>query len=318
MKNLVDYYIKFTERVRDINEAAKESPAELVEQTENLYRKRMGEIANYIVSSGTPGNKIITIAGPSGSGKTTTAAILIEELRALGMGAVRLSLDEFYRPNHEIPRGEDGEPDYETIDALDLDRVHECLLGLAVDGECTIPRYNFGKGEQLPPVHIKLAENEAVVVEGLHALNPAIVDYLPPKNSYTIYISVKQGICVGDDEVISAYDIRLCRRIVRDMMFRSISPEETFDMWDKVVAGESKYINPYKRFATITINSLHIYEPCVLAQIVMPLLSRISPDSERYEQAQELRQKLAIFETMPHSYVPQNSLLREFIGGGIY
>lgn len=319
MRNFVDYYIKYTERVKDINDAAVNAPAELVAQMERQYRKRIEEIADFLCSSGSKGNKLIMLAGPSSSGKTTTACMLSERLEWLGVRARRISLDEFFLGKDKTPKLPDGTPDYESIQALNIPQMQECLLGLIAKGECMMPRFSFTKQRPEDELeHVKLGENDVVIVEGIHALNPMVTDCLPDEHMLKVYISVKQGISEGDREIISAYDLRLCRRIVRDMLFRGASPEFTFELWPKVREGENKYIQPYKRFANVTINSLHIYEPCVISQIALPLLRRIKQDSPYFEQAVQLSEKLELFRPLPTDLIPANSLMREFFGNSMY
>ncbi len=319
MRNFVDYFIQYTERVSHINNAARSDPKTLITQMERQYRKRIDEIADFLFYDGSEGNKLLMLAGPSSSGKTTTANMLCERLEWLGAKARRISLDEFFLGAEKTPKLEDGTPDFESVEALNIPQMQECLLSLIQKGECMMPRFNFVAQrpyDELVPV--KLAENEVVIVEGIHALNPIVTDCLPDESMLKVYISVKQGILEGHDEVIGAYDLRLCRRMVRDMLFRGCSPEETLDMWDNVLAGERKYIQPFKFFADVTINSLHIYEPCVISQIALPLLRRVDEDSPHYERVMELHDKLMKFEQIPAEMVPYNSLLREFIGGGFY
>ncbi len=319
MRNFVDYYIKYTERIKDINDAALNAPAELVAQMETQYRKRINEIADFLHSGGTKGNKLLMLAGPSSSGKTTTACMLCERLEELGVHARRISLDEFFLGRGRTPLLPDGTPDYESIHALDIPLMQECLLGLIEKGECMMPRFNFVKGEPEPErMHIKLGESDVVIVEGIHALNPIVTDCLPDDRMLKVYISVKQGISEGDREIISPYELRLCRRMVRDMLFRGASPEFTFELWPKVLEGEAKYIQPYKRLANVTINSIHIYEPCVISQIALPLLRRITQDSPYFDQADHLCEKLELFQPLPTELIPPNSLMREFFGNSVY
>ena len=319
MRNFVDYYIKYTERIKDINDAALNAPEDLVTQMERQYRKRIAEIADFIAYNGKSGNKLLMLAGPSSSGKTTTANMLCERLEWLGIRSKRISLDEFFLGTARTPRLPDGSPDFESINALDIPQMRECLLGLVEIGECMMPKFNFAKrAPEEDLVHVKLGENDVVIVEGIHALNPIVTDCLPDDKMLKVYISVKQGISEGDHEILSAQDIRLSRRIVRDMLFRGATPEYTLELWPKVLEGERQYIQPFKRLANVTINSIHIYEPCVLSQIALPLLHRVGRDSPYFEQAIELYEKLSLFEQLPSELVPANSLLREFFGNGIY
>lgn len=319
MRNFVDYYIKYTERIKHINDAAVNAPEELVGQMETQYRKRINEIADFICNSGGVGNKLIMLAGPSSSGKTTTASMLCERIKSNGSDAIRISLDEFFLGAKRTPRLPDGSPDLESVNALDIPQMQECLMGLVEKGECMMPHFNFQKqAPEEEKIPIKLNKNDVVVVEGIHALNPVVTDCLPDESILKVYISVKQGISEGDEEILHAEDIRLARRIVRDMMFRGSSPETTLEMWHNVIEGERLHIQPFKRYANITINSIHIYEPCIISQIALPLLRRVDEDHPCFEEAMSLASKLELFKPLPTSLVPPNSLMREFIGKGIY
>ncbi len=319
MRNFVDYYIKYTERVKDINDAALNAPAELVRQMEEQYRKRINEIADFLHANGKEGNKLLMLAGPSSSGKTTTACMLCERLEELGVHARRVSLDDFFLERARTPLLPDGTPDFESVHSLDIPLMQECLLGLAERGECMMPRYSFIK--QRPEderEHIVLGKNDVVIVEGIHALNPLVTDCLPDERMLKVYISVKQGIEEDERVILSHNELRLCRRLVRDMLFRGASPEFTFELWPKVLEGEDKYIRPYKRHANVTINSMHVYEPCVISQIAIPLLRRITKDSPYFDMATDLCEKLELFCPLPTDVIPPNSLMREFFGNSLY
>lgn len=318
MKNFVDYYIKYTERLKGINESALSAPEKLISQMERQYRKRIFEIAEFVSEMGC-GHKILMVAGPSSSGKTTTSAILCEELGKLGIGVLQISLDDFFLGKENKERLPDGSVDYESVKALDIDLMQQCLLNLIASGETDLPRFDFHTSSRMDEKkHVTIGKNDVVVVEGIHALNPIITTNLPDRQMLKMYISVKQGIKQGDDEVLSASDIRLIRRIVRDSKFRNATPEKTFNMWSSVCDGERKYIAPYKRLADITINTIHIYEPCIFRDDIIDLLSGIGDTDVHYDMANHLIRGISRFEKIDKEFVPRNSMLREFIGGGIY
>ena len=316
MRNFVDYYIKFAEYLDHINDSAKHAPGELINQTEKIYNKRIDEIAEFIISHGAPGNKVVMLAGPSSSGKTTTAIMMCEAMKSRGTNAVRISLDNFFRASDLVPPLPNGERDYESINTLDIPLLNECLIDLIKKGRADLPKYDFSTGRPVSKrFPMELGGNDVVVVEGIHALNPAVTECLPDERMAKVYISVKQGIFDGDSEVITSQHIRLIRRLVRDKLFRSASAEHTFSMWKGVLKGEQENIYPNKRFANITINSLHIYEVGVMAPILMPILKEITPESKHYPMAEKLISELARFEPIDQSLVPEESLIREFIGG---
>lgn len=314
MRNFVDYYIKYTERLCHINDAVKNSPCELIRQMEEQYSKRVNEIADFVMSIG-KGRKIIMLAGPSSSGKTTTANMIVKRVENSGAKAVRLSLDEFFKGEGLAPILPNGAYDYESVDALNIPLMRECMVSLLANGHCMMPKFNFDTKKPSPErTLLEVGENDVIIVEGIHALNPIVTDCLPEDKMVKIYISVKQGIKEGSDEVISAHQIRFLRRLVRDYKFRSSFPERTFAMWPQVERGERLYIAPYKRLATVTINSIHIYEVNVIADTAIKILSEMKSDSEYYRQAQSYIKKLMLFENLDESLVPDNSMIREFIG----
>lgn len=314
MRNFVDYYIKYTERLCHINDAVKNSPCELIRQMEEQYRKRVNEIADFVMSIGN-GRKLVMLAGPSGSGKTTTANMLVKRVEDSGASAVRLSLDEFFKGEGQAPILPNGAYDYESVDALNIPLMQECLVALLTEGRCMMPKFDFDSKKPAPERSLlEVGENDVIIVEGIHALNPIVTKCLPDEKMVKIYISVKQGIKEGSDEVISAHQIRFLRRIVRDYKFRSSRPERTFEMWPQVERGERLYISPYKRMATVTINSIHIYEVNAIASIAVEILSGIQPNSKYYKQAQMYIEKLRLFENLDESLIPDDSMIREFIG----
>ena len=316
MINFVDYYIHYTERLRHINDAVKNSPQELIYQMEHQYRKRVNEIADFVMTAG-PGRKLVMIAGPSSSGKTTTANMIVERVKASGANAVRLSLDDFFKGERKAPLLPNGVYDYESVYALDIELMHECMAALLAHGRCMMPRFDFSTKSPAPERYpLEIGENDVVIVEGIHALNSIITDCLPDDKMVKIYISVKQGIKEGDEEVISARQIRFLRRLVRDYKFRSSAPNRTFEMWPQVQRGEELYISPYKRTATVTINSIHIYEVNAIADKAIEILGQIGEDSPYYAEAQGYIKSLALFENLDERLIPADSMIREFIGQG--
>ena len=316
MINFVDYYIHYTERLRHINNAVLNAPSELIRQMEEQYAKRINEIADFVMSTG-PGRKLIMLSGPSSSGKTTTANMLVSHVKASGANAVCLSLDDFFKGEGQAPLLPDGKYDYESVYALDIDLMQHCLTELLEKGSTMMPHFDFtSKGPAPERYPLSIGDNDVIIVEGIHALNPIITDCFPDKKMVKIYISVKQGIKEGDETVISAHQIRFLRRLVRDYQFRNSPPERTFEMWPQVLRGEKLYISAYKRMATVTINSIHIYEVNAIADKAIEILSGIPADSPYYAEAQEYIRRLGLFENLDEGLIPENSLIREFIGQG--
>lgn len=321
MKNYVDYYYNFTETLAKINGAAIREPKEMIMQMENLYARTVDSIAEFIIN-GDSGNKLLMLAGPSSSGKTTTAAMICKSIKKRGVNAIRISLDDFYLGGEDTPRDEFGEPDYECVEALDVPLMRKCLTDIVYNRPVVVPQFDFHTKRRADSgMELNLKGDNVIVVEGIHALNPVVCGNLPDSRLLKVYCSVKQGIRAyrgNKRNVIGPYDMRLVRRIVRDNQFRNTSADATMSMWQSVRRGEKKYLDPHKARADVTINSIHIYEPCVMAPFALPLLEAIGEESPNYELAQRLMKKLDRFNPISAELVPESSLLREFIGGDIY
>lgn len=318
MRNFSNSYTKFVFGLEQINEAAANSPEEFVNSMEEMFRNEISDLADYVLR---PDNKckILMLAGPSSSGKTTTAYKLRDELIRRGTRTIIISLDDFYWGNGKAPVLIDGKHDYEAVEALDIQQVKDCLYSLMKNGYCDAPKFDFKLKTQCKDKnHIELGENDIAIIEGLHALNPIFTANLPKEGLLKAYISVKQGIKDYNGVVFSRRDVRLIRRLARDFKSRGSDAEETFSMWDSVGRGEFLYIHPFKRTSDITVNSIHIYEPCVLCHQVIPLLKTIDSDSAYFKFSRKILSSLERFYPIDMELVPKNSLIREFIGGGIY
>ncbi len=296
-----------------INNLALDAENFLRECTEE-YHCKISQTAKVIFAD--KSKKIVMLAGPSSSGKTTTAAILSQKLDLLGSKAYTVSLDDFYHP-HSVgyPLDENGKPDYECVEALDVELIHSKLQELIETGSAYLPVFDFSSGERINNAkYIALNENDVIIVEGLHALNPVITDTLSEDNLYKIYVSVSSRVYENDGSVLlSKRDLRFIRRMVRDYSFRSTGVEKTFEIWQSVTRGEDKYLFPYEYLADIKINSFHPCEPCVFAKKAISLLSQVK-SPEYSEKANLLINKLSLFKNTDYSYLPENSLLREFTG----
>ena len=263
--------------------------------------------------------KVLTISGPSSAGKTTTAYKLACNLKADGMDTKIISMDNFYKNREDYARRPDGTLDYETIDSLDTDFLIQCLNEAITLGKTKLPKYSFAEGKREPDlVDFELGDHEMVIMEGIHGLNPRIMDNLPIENVRSIYTTIDDKVFLPDEIVFSRRDIRLLRRLVRDYKYRGATPEYTFVLWDGVQQGEEKYIFPYENSAYIKINSFYKYELNVVKNQAMELLPHIKSDSDYYAKAQELLHKLSHVIAIDEEYVPSRSLIREFIGGSIY
>lgn len=278
------------------------------------YQSKVEDVSKRIFED--KSKKIVMLAGPSSSGKTTTAALLSEKIKNMGGVAYTVSLDDFYHPRSVgYPLDENGEPDYECVEALDLELIHRCFGELLGSGSCSLPRFDFMSGERIADAKtVTLDDNSVIIVEGLHALNPVITDTLDASNLYKIYVSVSSRIYENNGNVLfSKRDLRFIRRMVRDYSFRSTSVDRTFEIWESVMRGEDKYLFPFEHLADVKINSFHPCEPCVLAQRAKKLLSE-SLGGEHGKKASDMINRLELFDCIDYNLLPKYSLLREFTG----
>lgn len=299
--------------VSEINGLAR-APKKFVNACSDDYAFAVEAVAKTVFED--KNKKIVMLAGPSSSGKTTTAALISAQLERLGCKAYSVSLDDFYRSHNEpYPLNPDGEPDYESVEALDIPLLHRCLNELENYGESLLPVFDFTNGTKRDGAKkISLGENDIIIVEGLHALNPAITCELSRESLYNIYVSVSSRVYAEDESVLlSKRELRFIRRAVRDKLFRAMPVERTFAIWDSVTRGEDKFLFPFEELANVKINSFHACEPCVLAGQAIDLFSSVAA-SRHGEKAKLLINKLRLFENIDISFLPSESLLREFTG----
>lgn len=313
MSNFASGYIKYINHLEQINDAALSNPARMIEEVELAYCESMRNTARNI-SEHYKDVKIAMISGPSSSGKTTTAHMLQSYLKDFGVNSSIISMDNFYKGRGLAPVDSNGDYDYESVEALDVQAIKETFQSIIMHGECDIPNYDFSLGKASGTTNIKVEKNDIIIVEGIHALNPIFTNKIPEENLIKVYVSVKQQIKDANGEVFSPLDLRLVRRIVRDVRDRDTDPEGTLAMWDRVVAGENSYIRPYRILADYTVNSIHLYEPCVLRTMAIPILRDIPLDSPYYKKARDLESRLMRFEPVDADLVPDSSMIREFIG----
>ena len=289
---------------------------DLVRVNEALHDKSMSEIADSIMQSKA---KAIFVAGPSSSGKTTFSNRLAIHLRVLGFRPVLVSMDNFYKNRSDVPLDGDGNPDLEALDALDVPYLNECIGRLLTGQTAMIPRYSFKTGmreEKADPV--ALGQDQLIIFEGIHALNPVFHIGFDPALLCRIYISELTCINIDDHNRIRTTDARLLRRLVRDHAFRGSPAKETLDMWPSVRAGEEKWIFPYQENVDHVFNSVLHYELPVIRPYAEEVLAQIGPEDPQYLVARRLLNILSCFDAVPRdllSEIPPLSLLREFIGG---
>lgn len=296
-----------------ISEKAK-NPSQFLFRCSEEYHGKVRTAAEKIFSD--KSKKIVMLAGPSSSGKTTTAKILSEYINTLGGKAYTVSLDDFYHP-HSVgyPLDENGKPDYECVEALDVELLHSKLRELSDGRKSSLPVFDFKTGERINNAKtIELKENDVIIFEGLHALNPVITDNLDSEELFRIYVSVSSRVYDKNGEVLlSKRDLRFIRRMVRDFSFRSTSVEFTFEVWQSVTRGEDKYLFPYEYLADMKLDSFHPCEPCVFSQRATELLSYVENAAYK-EKSSRLARTLSLFDNTDYSLLPDDSLLREFTG----
>lgn len=284
---------------------------------EALQEKKIAEIAATIASR--PELKFILIAGPSSSGKTTFSHRLSVQLRACGLVPHPIAVDNYFVEREENPRDENGNFDFECLEAVDVALFNKQLGDLLAGKEVVIPRFNFVTGhKEYGHETKKLGENDVLVIEGIHCLNPKLTLNLPNENKFKIYISALTQLNIDEHNRIPTTDGRLLRRIVRDARTRGASVARTINMWPSVRNGEEKNIFPYQEEADVMFNSALIYELAVLKPYVEALLFGIDRKAPEYIEAKRLLKFLDYFVGIGSENVPMNSLLREFIGGGCF
>lgn len=290
---------------------------ELILISEALHEKKIAEIAKKIKEKGNI--RIVLIAGPSSSGKTTFATKLGMSLKINGIKPVTISVDNYFVERKDNPKDEQGNYDFECIEALDLDLFNKQLVDLLSGKEVSLPSFNFKTGQkEYKGNTLKLSKDEILIIEGIHCLNDKLTSLIPRENKFKVYISDLTVLNIDYYNRISTTDTRLIRRIVRDYNFRNYSAEHTLKMWYSVNRGEQKYIFPYQDEADSMFNSSIVYELAVLKKYALPLLEEIPNTSREYSEARRLITLLKYFEDMDDTLIPNNSLLREFIGGSIF
>ena len=299
-----------------INALIENSPIDAIRMAEIEYHARIGEISRHITDN--EKIKIVLLAGPSGSGKTTSANLLCDAIETQGEAAMVVSLDNFYRScdDPEYPRLPNGEPDYECPEALKLDELTDSLIKIAKNEPYDIPRYDFKVGACVEIQHYPPINHGCVIIEGLHALNPKIVEKLPKDSLLKIFISVSTNINHGGERILSGRKARFIRRMVRDSIYRAADAEKTLEMWDEVLAAEDVYLYPYKETADLAFNTFHLFELSVMKPFVERLISEELAERNGY--AHTVLSAIKQVAPLDYNLVPNNSLIREFIPGGIY
>ena len=305
------------EYVADLNEKIEAGEMKhIIQLSEALHEKRVVEIAQKIIERN---KRIVLIAGPSSSGKTSFANRLCIQLEVNGAHPLYMGTDDYFVEREQSPRDENGEYDFENLDALDIDLFNHDLQALLDGEEVDLPTFDFMTGKKVFGKRLtRLGEGQPIVIEGIHALNGELTHKLPNNEKFKIYISALTQLNIDEHDRIPTTDGRLIRRMVRDYAYRGHTPQDTILGWPKVRKGEEKNIFPYSAEADALFNSVHIYELAVLKKYAAPLLSAIGPDDPTYGEARRLLAFLGTFNTCDsEDVIVNNSILREFIGGSV-
>ena len=293
-----------------------EDPAVAVADAERAYTEKINEIASLIVERGSI--RVLLLSGPSGSGKTTTANLICDRIKALGERSVVVSLDNFYRDANdpEYPILENGERDFESPYALDIPSLIVTLADIISGREFSVPRYDFKIGGRVEISRYPSFADGCVIIEGIHALNPLLSDPFPADAVLKLFVSVSTNINDGSRRILSGKKLRFVRRMVRDSLYRGADVKRTLAMWENVLDGEEKYLYPFKELADVRFDTFHTFEPAVMKPYAMRLLTNSVTDQSIY--AEIIADALARLPEYPSQLVPESSLIREFIPGGIY
>ena len=304
--------------VGDFNQAIDANHAtDIINISEALQEKKIAKIAEEIASR--KGVKLVLLAGPSSSGKTTSCKRLSIQLAVNGLKPLQISLDDYFVDREKTPKDASGEYDYESIYALDLDLINEQFNALFRGEEVELPKYDFQSGKSRKSGNrLKMNDNNVLVVEGIHALNPELTAHIPQEQIFRVYASALTTILLDNHNYIPTTDNRLLRRIIRDYKYRGVSAQETIHRWPSVRAGENKWIFPFQENADAMLNTAMLYELAVIKMQAEPLLQQVPENCEEYAEAYRLLKFLKYFKGIPYNNLPPTSLLREFLGGSSF
>lgn len=308
------------DNVGDLNLAKRDGRmSEVIQIVEAYQENKIAEIASQIASKFDDGVRVVLISGPSSSGKTTFRKRLEVQLMVNFLKPVGISLDDYFVEREGTPLDEFGQKDYESLYALDMDLFESQMLDLLKGQEISLPTYNFVTGKREYKGHnLRIDNNNILIVEGIHALNPKLTEKIPPKNKFMIYVSALTSISLDDHSWIPASDNRLLRRMVRDFRYRNYSGIETISRWESVRRGEDKWIYPFQENADVMFNSAMIYELAAIRRHAEPILQQVPRNVPEYTEANRLLKFLSYFNYITDRELPPTSLLREFLGGSSF
>ena len=304
--------------VGDFNQAVGAGyTTEIINISEALQEKKIAQIAEEIANR--KGVKLVLLAGPSSSGKTTSCKRLSIQLAVNGLKPLQISLDDYFVDREKTPKDDNGEYDYESIYALDLQLINDQFNALFRGEEVELPKYDFQTGKSKKSgKKLKMTPENVLVVEGIHALNPELTSQIPNEQIFRVYASALTTILLDNHNYIPTTDNRLLRRIIRDYKYRGVSAQETIHRWPSVRAGENKWIFPFQENADAMLNTAMLYELAVIKMQAEPLLQQVPENCEEYAEAYRLLKFLKYFKGIPYNNLPPTSLLREFLGGSSF
>lgn len=295
----------------------KDGPVDFITLCEQKHNRQLTELGQMIEDE-KESIRLICIAGPSSSGKTTFANRLRIELLSRGIEPIRISMDDYYLPRAQAPKDENGEPDLESVEALDIALFNKNMADLIAGDVVQLPKFDFKLGHRVPGRTLQVPIDQPIIIEGIHALNEVMTQSIPSHQKFKIFIAPQAQVNIDDHNPLSLTDLRLLRRIVRDYQFRNASAIDTLSMWASVRKGEFKWIYGTQEGANYVYNSFSSYELSAMKKYAMPLLEKIEVDSPYFPVAERLIRMLKFFKDIPDEWVPCNSIIREFIGGSCY
>ncbi len=295
----------------------KDGDIDFITLNEQRHNRQLCELGQ-MIENGKEDIRLICIAGPSSSGKTTFANRLRIELLSRGIEPILISMDDYYLSRDQAPKDENGDPDLEAVDALDVDLFNQNIADLIAGLEVELPKFDFVLGHRVPGRKLKVPLDQPIIIEGIHALNEKMTESIPSHQKFKIFIAPQAQVNIDNHNPMSLTDLRLLRRIVRDYQFRGASAIDTMSMWASVRKGEFRWIYDTQEGANFVYNSFSSYELSVMKKHAMPLLEAIDSENEYFPVAERLIRMLKFFDDIPDKWVPCNSIIREFIGGSCY
>lgn len=294
-----------------------DGPIDFITLCEQKHNRQLCELGQ-MIEDDKENIRLICIAGPSSSGKTTFANRLRIELLSRGLNPIRISLDDYYLPKSQAPKDENGDPDLEAIEALDIELFNQNMSDLIAGERVELPKFDFKVGHRVKGRTLRIPSDQPIIIEGIHALNERMTASIPSHQKFKIFIAPQAQVNIDNHNPLSLTDLRLLRRIIRDYRTRNASATDTMSMWASVRKGEFKSIYGTQEGANYVYNSFSSFELSAMKKYAMPLLEKIDVESEYFPVAERLIRMLKFFDDLPDEWVPCNSIIREFIGGSCY